>query len=97
MTEDMRQFIPVVRSAMAASGITAFPFQEAYIEYVFYRPNFRRRDLDNLHGQAKTWTDCLVAAGLIVDDDWVHCPDQRQLAVGRANDPGTQLTVVRLR
>jgi crossover junction endodeoxyribonuclease RusA len=65
-----------------AAGLTAVQMMEqrikrgdwttAVVDYSFYVPDRRRRDVVNMMQSQKAAIDGVVSAGLIPDDDWQH-------------------------
>lgn len=61
------------------------------VKAVFYVPDRRRRDLTNL---LEAVDDCLVRAGVLEDDSWMHIysHDGSHVCVDRIN-PRTEITI----
>ena len=63
------------------------------VNYHFYLPDRRRRDLDNLVGAAKPYLDALVQAGELTDDSAVVIHALTVQSEYRRGQPGFRITI----
>ena len=82
-------------SAMNKAGIQG-RWKKAEISYVFYVPDYRRRDIVNMLQQEKASVDGIVDAKLIVGDHWQALELGTVKVVVRKVKPGTAIVLERL-
>ncbi len=76
----------IVRAAQWAGAWDGRPFDRAQVIVVYHFPDARRRDPDNYSTALKGVLDGLVAAGVLIDDDFAHCT--LTVRAGRPRQPG---------
>jgi hypothetical protein len=79
----MRNLAQAARQAGAWDGR---PFARAQVLVIYHFPDARRRDPDNYTTALKGVLDGLVAAGVLIDDDFAHCT--LTVRAGRPRPPG---------
>jgi crossover junction endodeoxyribonuclease RusA len=87
---DMSTWITLMRglakAARRAGAWDGQPFARAQVLVIYHFPDARRRDPDNYTTALKGVLDGLVAAGVLIDDDFAHCT--LTVRAGRPRPPG---------
>lgn len=76
------------------NGFTDLHIEKCRITYRFYMPSKRRSDTDNY--TPKFCQDGLVEAGVIVDDDYLHCNPLKIWLGYDKNNPRMEITIEEL-
>ena len=82
-----------VKAALTNCQRPAQPIRHCALLLTFYTPDQRRRDLDNLVGAAKPYTDALVAEKVLRDDSAKVVQQLLAQAEHRPSRPGFTIRI----
>lgn len=73
-----------------------YPLENVLLEFVFFMPTWRDRDLRNIGVQCKPYEDVLVELCVIAGDGWRNSPTQLQRVYYRKKWSGFEIRVYSL-